>query len=250
MWFAIWTVLSSTPTSSTPSEVTPTQVTPQPAASGHASSTPSVAATPPEPAPQNTTQSPAEAQLIERCRGGDLEAFDELMSLHQNRIFNLCYWILGDRDEAADAAQDAFVRAWRAMPTFRAESALGTWLHRIAVNVCLDAKARRKKTPLPYSTFESEDDDGSITRLDPPDKSDTPEQSLARRERRDAVLQALAALPEHHRAVIVLFDMQGHTYEDAAEVLHLPMGTLKSRLNRARTALRQALEGQRELFED
>ena len=227
MWFAIWTSLSSTQTSSASSEAVPERI--------------SETATP--------TQNLEEARLIERCRSGDLEAFDEIVALHQNRIFNLCYWMLTDRDEAADAAQDAFVRAWRAIPNFRSESALGTWLHRIAVNVCLDAKARRKKTPLPYSTLETEDNEGSVTRLDPPDKSDTPEQSLTRRERRDAVLEALANLPEHHRAVIVLFDIQGHTYEDAAQALDLPMGTLKSRLNRARAALRQALESQRELFD-
>lgn len=233
MWFAIWTGLSSTQTSS--AAIPQNEVV-----SEHASS-----ALPTSPSAQNAD----EARLIERCRSGDLEAFDEIVALHQNRIFNLCYWMLGDRDEAADAAQDAFVRAWRAIPNFRAESALGTWLHRIGVNVCLDAKARRKKTPIPYSTLETEDDKGSVRQLDPPDKSDTPEQSLTRRERREAVLEALAALPEHHRAVIVLFDMQGHTYEDAAQALDLPMGTLKSRLNRARAALRQALEGKRELFE-
>lgn len=230
MWFAIWTGISSTQTSSAPSEAASDRILP--------------AST-----PQLSEQSLDETRLIERCRGGDLAAFDEIVALHQNRIFNLCYWMLHDRDEAADAAQDAFVRAWRAIPNFRAESALGTWLHRIAVNVCLDAKAKRKKTPLPYSTLETEDDEGGITRLDPPDKSDTPEQSLTRRERRGAVLEALSNLPEHHRAVIVLFDIQGHTYEDAALALDLPMGTLKSRLNRARAALRQALEGQRELFE-
>lgn len=236
MWFAIWTGLSSTQTSATPAEAALQDgVRPE-----HVSSAPTSS-----PSAQNAD----EARLIERCRSGDLEAFDEIVALHQNRIFNLCYWMLGDRDEAADAVQDSFVRAWRAIPNFRAESALGTWLHRIGVNVCLDVKARRKKIPVPYSTLETEDDKGSVRQLDPPDKSDTPEQSLARRERREAVLQALAALPEHHRAVIVLFDMQGHTYEDAAQALDLPMGTLKSRLNRARAALRQALEGQRELFE-
>ncbi len=191
-----------------------------------------------------------EARLLERCRAGDLEAFDELVALHQGRIFNLCCWMLGDRDEAGDAAQDAFVRAWRAIGSFRADAAFGTWMHRIAVNVCLDARARRGRAPLTYSALERPDDQGQSRPFDPPDEADTPDKALMRRERRQAVLKALAALPEHHRAVVVLFDIQGHSYEEAALALELPMGTLKSRLNRARAALKKALEDQRELFED
>jgi RNA polymerase sigma-70 factor (ECF subfamily) len=192
----------------------------------------------------------AEATLVERCRAGDLEAFDELVARHQSKIFNLCVWMLGDRDEAADAAQDAFVRAFRALANFRADAALGTWLHRIAVNVCLDARAKRSRAPISYSALESSDDEGESRSFDPADTADTPAQSFARREKRQAVLQALAQLPEHHRAVITLFDIQGRSYEEAAQVLELPMGTIKSRLNRARAALRQLLEERRELFED
>jgi RNA polymerase sigma-70 factor (ECF subfamily) len=192
---------------------------------------------------------PDEALLIERCRSGDLNAFDEIVARHQSRIFNLCYWILGDREEAADAAQDAFVRAFRSIANFRAESTLGTWLHRIAVNVCLDAKARRGRAPLPYSSLEKPDHEGDTQSFDPPDTADLPPDTLQRRERRQAVLQAVAALSPEHRAVIVLFDIQGHSYEDAAQALDLPMGTLKSRLNRARLALRRELEAHRELFD-
>jgi RNA polymerase sigma-70 factor (ECF subfamily) len=189
-----------------------------------------------------------EAQLIARCRTGDLDAFDEVVARHQSRIFNLCHWMMGDRDEAADAAQDAFIRAFRSMPNFRAESSLGTWLHRIAVNVCLDARARRQRAPLPYSSLENNDEDDSRS-FDPPDHTDTPEQAAQRHERRQAVLGALATLSDEHRTVLVLFDIEGHSYEDAAQILELPMGTLKSRLNRARLALRRALEQHRELFE-
>jgi RNA polymerase sigma-70 factor (ECF subfamily) len=204
----------------------------------------------PEPRPVDEEARAHEARLLERCREGDLDAFDELVAQHQSKIFNLCSWMLGDRDEAGDAAQDAFVRAWRAIGNFRADAAFGTWMHRIAVNVCLDARAKRAKAPLTYSALERPDDEGESRTFDPADKADTPEQAVTRRERRQVVLEALAQLPEHHRAVLVLFDIQGYSYEDAAQVLELPMGTLKSRLNRARAALRKSLEGQRELFED
>ena len=218
---------------------------------GARSASPSQAAPPMPPhKPIDEEARAREARLLERCRAGDLEAFDELVAQHQGKIFNLCCWMLGDRDEAGDAAQDAFVRAWRAIGNFRADAAFGTWMHRIAVNVCLDARARRAKAPLTYSALEKPGDDGESRSFDPPDKADTPDKAVARRERRQVVLQALAALPEHHRAVVVLFDIQGYSYEDAAQALDLPMGTLKSRLNRARAALRKALEDQRELFED
>ncbi len=217
--------------------------------SSAASHLPSSAPEPPQK-PVDEEAREREARLLERCRGGDLEAFDELVAQHQNKIFNLCCWMLGDRDEAGDASQDAFVRAWRAIANFRADAAFGTWMHRIAVNVCLDARARRARAPLTYSALERPDEQGKSRSFDPPDKADTPDKAMARRERKQAVLQALAALPEHHRAVVVLFDIQGYSYEEAAQALDLPMGTLKSRLNRARAALKKALEDQRELFED
>lgn len=198
----------------------------------------------------NSEPARAEWLLIERCRGGDAAAFDDIVRSHQNRIFNLCHWMLGNRDEAADAAQDAFVRAWRGLANFRADAALSTWLHRIAVNVCLDAKARRARTPIPLSTLEKPDESGETRTIDPADEGDAPPETLARRERRQAVRAALSSLADHHRAVIVLFDIEGYSYDDAAQVLDVPMGTVKSRLNRARAALRVALEAQRELFDD
>jgi len=187
-------------------------------------------------------------RLVARCQAGEREAFDELVARHQDRIYNLCFWMLHDRDEAADAAQDAFVRAFRALPNFRGESAFSTWLHRIAVNVSLDASARRKKAPQSLSSVGSDDDDKPA--LDPADSSPGPAEIAARRERRQLVRAALAELQEHHRVVLVLFDIEGRTYEEAAERLELPMGTIKSRLNRARAALRVALEAHRELFLD
>ncbi len=187
-------------------------------------------------------------QLVERCRNGDLEAFDEIVALHQNRIYNVCFWSLGDADEAADATQETFLRAWRAIAKFRGESAFATWLHRIALNVTHDAARRRGRAPVPFSATSSGEDD--LPGIDPPDPALGPAQIAAQHERRLAVRRALAALPENHRTVLVLFDIEGLSYEEAAAALQLPMGTLKSRLNRARVALRERLEECRELFEE
>jgi RNA polymerase sigma-70 factor (ECF subfamily) len=197
----------------------------------------------PAPTPESVLQ------LVERCRNGDLAAFDEIVALHQNRIYNLCFWSLGDADEAADATQETFLRAWRAIAKFRGESAFGTWLHRIALNATHDAARRRGRAPVPFSAVSPHEDEESPS-ADPPDAALGPAQIAAQHERRLAVRRALAALPENHRTVLVLFDIEGYSYEEAAAFLQLPMGTLKSRLNRARVALRERLEECRELFEE
>ena len=187
-----------------------------------------------------------EMQLIERCRAGDLSAFDDLMARHQNRVYNLCLWLLRDPEAATDASQEVFIRAFRGLKNFRGDCAFSTWLHRIAVNIASDQAHRRQRMPLPLSTLDSEDSSFP----EPAEPGDDPGMSVARRERRQAVREALNSLPEHHRVVLVLFDIQGHAYEDIAQVLELPLGTVKSRLNRARAALRDKLEPCRELFED
>ena len=182
--------------------------------------------------------------LARRARDGDLGAFDQLVNRHQDRIFSLCLWVTGDRDEAADAAQDAFIRAFRFLPKFREEAAFGTWIARIALNVARDAAKRGKRQPAPFSTVLAEDES-----FDPPADLPTSEDRMVRRERQDAVRLALAGLPEPQRVIVVLFDLQGASYEEAAKILNLPLGTVKSRLNRARAALKSALEPHRELFE-
>jgi RNA polymerase sigma-70 factor (ECF subfamily) len=217
------------------------------------------------PVPSATFHSPrtsdatgSEGALVERCRGGDVLAFDQLVETHQERVFNLCYWMLGNRDDAADAAQEAFVRAYRSLDAFRGESTFGTWLHRIAVNTSLDSLQRRKRMPLPYTDLEPErgaaDSEGTASRLAEtagPEGTigSDPARLCAQHERRQAVREALAALPDHYRLALVLFDIEGHTYEEIAQSLHLPLGTVKSRINRARLALRERLQSVRELFE-
>lgn len=214
-----------------------------PSASAGMSSTSAVSST---SAPL-TAQRERERHLLERCRNGDLDAFDELVLQHQDRIHNLCYWMLNDRDEAADAAQEAFLRAFRGLPKFQGQCAFGTWLHRIAANVCLDALHKRKRTPIPQSSLSRDDDDVASPEL--ADTRESPHEAAARHERTRIIRRALATLPEHYRVVLVLFDIQGHAYEEIAELLELPIGTVKSRLNRARGALREGLQAHRELFE-
>lgn len=191
------------------------------------------------------------SKLIERCRKGDLEAFDDLVALHQNRVYNLCFWQLGQADDASDAAQDVFIRAWKALDSFRGECAFSTWLHRIALNVTYDAARKRNRAPQAFSALTPLDSDQEPEwEAEESAPNDAPDEISLRHERRHAVRQALAALPEHHRTVLVLFDLQGHSYEEVSDLLQVPPGTVKSRLNRARLALRRALDECRELFDD
>jgi RNA polymerase sigma-70 factor (ECF subfamily) len=188
----------------------------------------------------------SEEQWITAATEGDPWAFDRLVELHQDRIFNLCYWQLGNREDAADAAQDTFVRAYRSLKKFRGESTFATWLHRIAVNVCFDLRHKKRKAPLAYADLRNEEETpllDSGTSL-----HDNPEQLSLRRERRQAVRHALAALPEHYRIALVLFEIEGYSYETISDILKAPTGTVKSRINRARTALAAELGRQEELF--
>ena len=186
-----------------------------------------------------------EADVARACQG-DVEAFDALMARHETKVFNLCLWVTGDRDEAADAAQDAFIRAYRHLKKFRGDCAFGSWVSRIAINVARDALKKKRVRPRDFSSMEWADG----PEFDPPDDAArTAPEAIARRERQMAVRCALAKVPENYRTTLILFDLQGRSYEECAEVLQVPIGTIKSRLSRARAALRDALGADRELFD-
>ena len=183
---------------------------------------------------------------VARASAGDVEAFDGLMARHETKVFNLCLWVLGDRDEAADAAQDAFIRAYRHLKKFRGDCAFGSWVSRIAINVARDALKKKRGRPRDFSSMEWQDG----PEFDPRDETArTAPEEVARRERQMAVRCALAKVPENYRTTLILFDLQGRSYEECAEVLQVPIGTIKSRLSRARAALRDALGADRELFD-
>lgn len=169
-----------------------------------------------------------ERDLIRRSCAGDLTAFESLVRIHQARVYNLAYRVTGNHEDAADAAQDAFVRAFQALPRFRGESSLATWLHRIATNAALDLVRRRPDLP-PVEL--------------PPDQParDDPAAEVHRREVGRRVQAAVGRLPVDYRVVVVLRDFQGLAYEEIARVLQVPIGTVRSRLSRGREALRELL---------
>lgn len=190
----------------------------------------------------------SDRHLIERFRDGDRSAFDHLVRRHYGRAYTLAYRMLGDADLAADAVQASFIRAYKGLASYRSSAAFTTWLYRIVVNVCLDLSRRRGRDhALPLTTDADEDAPAIEEHIADDDLG--PEETLLRKERARAVQAALLHLPPHHRAVLVLYEIQGMAYEDIARVLSVPVGTVKSRLNRARAAFAASFSEYLELFE-
>lgn len=187
-----------------------------------------------------------ETDLIIKAQAGDRRSFDQLVAKAYPLVFNTAYRILGDHDAAADATQTCFVRAYRSLHSFRRSSSFTTWLYRIVSNVCLDMVRRRKRQAQSLTLMT---DDEQFTEREIPDDRALPERTLMETELQAAVHRALGKLSVEHRTVLVLFDLAGFSYEDIAEMLKLPLGTVKSRLNRARLALREEMSDDAELID-
>lgn len=182
-----------------------------------------------------------EEALIQAARRGDLEAFNTLVLLHQDRVYNLACRILGDRAGAEDAAQDAFILAYRHIRRFRTGS-FYAWLYRITTNVCYDAIRYHKRRPaLTFTRLSGETDDDPEFDLAAHD--DSPEAIMQQHELADLLQQHIGALPADQRITLVLSDVQGMSYQEIAAITRSNLGTVKSRLNRARRKLRQSLSG-------
>ncbi|NXY92877.1 RNA polymerase sigma factor SigM [Streptomyces sp. BR123] len=172
----------------------------------------------------------SDRELLALHVAGDPDAFGELVRRHRDRLWAVALRTLGDREEAADAVQDALVSAYRAAHSFRGESAVTTWLHRITVNACLDRarKAASRRTAL------LDDTDRLERLLEPHESAEAPAE---REDLHRELLAALATLPADQRAALVLVDMQGYSVAEAARVLDVPVGTVKSRCARGRAKL-------------
>ena len=185
-----------------------------------------------------------DAAEVERCRDGDTVAFGRLVTKYQDRVFNTCWRMCGDRTEAEDLTQEAFIRAWRALGGFDGRAKFYTWVFRIAVNLVISARRKHGRATI-YSldAGEAGATEGAPTspaaRLAADGQS--PEEQASSRELQAAVLRGLEGLDEEHRTVVVLRDLESFAYDEIAEILGIAPGTVKSRLHRARLALREKL---------
>jgi len=179
-----------------------------------------------------------ERALIERCRAGDVAAFEPLVEKYRQRVWRLAFQVLRDREEAWDCAQDAFVRAFQSLGSFRGQSAFYTWLFRIAMNVATDRLRSRGAQARAFGTQAIPAEEWERTAPDPQAR---PDQAAIGAERRERISQALDTLPPNARAIIMLSDVEGLSYREIATVLNCPIGTVMSRLHNARRRLRTAL---------
>lgn len=185
----------------------------------------------------------ADGELVERFARGDRTAFDELVCRYQSRVYSLCLRWLSDAELAEETAQDVFVAAFRALAGFRGESSFSTWVFRIAVNHCRNARLHRMRRAWGrHESFDgAPDDDDLPARQIADDEAPMADRGLHRREAGTLVQAALAELDDEHRQVLILRDVEDLAYEDIADILDLPRGTVKSRIHRARAELAQRL---------
>lgn len=184
-----------------------------------------------------------EAALIAAAQGGDREAFNELVVQYQSLAFNVAYRILGDPDSAADATQEAFLSAYRAMPRFRG-GVFRSWVLRIVTNSCYDLLRSKKRRPSTSLDADPEQDRYEWI----VDSGELPEEHVEREDLGRTIQRGLETLPPEQRAVVVLSDIQGMHYEEIASTLRISLGTVKSRLNRGRHKLRDYLTAHAELL--
>ena len=180
-----------------------------------------------------------EARRIRRVLDGDADAFEPLVTENQTKVYHLALRLLGSEADAADAVQDAFLKAYTSLKDFRGESRFSVWLYRLTNNVCIDMLRRRKRQET--VSLLTEDEDGELSELPLPDERYSPERLAERAEDAAAVRAAMAALPPDCREILTLREIGGLSYEELAAALSLEPGTVKSRLNRARKKFCAAL---------
>ncbi len=188
-----------------------------------------------------------DAALVKKIKEGDLDAFSELVALYEKKAFNYTYRMLKDAHAAEDATQEAFLRVFSKIDTFLGNSSFSTWFYTILNNICLDIlrKKSREKETISINKTSNEDEEYE---LQIEDKSQGPYETLQKKDAYLALENALYKLSDEHRAIIIMRDINGESYEKIAKMLNLSLGTVKSRLSRARISLRKILEDSKELF--
>lgn len=194
-----------------------------------------------------------DAELIERVKAGEVQAYGDLVRKYQDRVFNTCWRITGHQEDARDLTQDAFLKAYEKITDFRQDSGFYTWIFRVAVNLSLSHRrqsARRRMLSLDQESYTEGTQAETLARRIADQSSTDPSLASSEAEMRGKVADALQALDADHRAVVVLRDMEGMDYQTIGEILNIPPGTVKSRLFRARSALSLAIDPAQKMKEE
>lgn len=176
----------------------------------------------------------SEKKIIEKVLGGDANAFEELVLRYEKTVYNLALRMVGDRDDAFDMTQEAFIKAYGSLSSFRGDSKFSVWIYRITTNVCLDflrSKSRKQQVSLTVS------DDDEDAQLDIPDPKADPEQQLIKKISMQSVEEGLKTLPDKQRQILVMRELGGMSYAEIGKALSIEEGTVKSRIFRARKRL-------------
>jgi len=176
--------------------------------------------------------------VLENARRGDVSAFEEVMIFHEKLVYNIAYRMLNNPDDASDITQESFIRLFKHIKSFESTNHIKSWLCRVTHNLCID-EIRRRKGKLTRSLDEDIEFEDSSASLQIADDEPTPEETVMLQEDLDHLQRAIAKLPEEYRTMIVLRDLGGLSYQEVAEITELEMGTVKSRLSRARTRLKE-----------
>ena len=175
---------------------------------------------------------------LRRAQKGDPQAFEQLVTPHEQMLWRVCWHYTHHQEDAADCLQEAMLKAWRAIGSYRGECTLSSWLYRIAATVCLDFLRKQKRLPETESADELAEDEG----FTPVDDSPTPDEAVIRAESADHIRAAIDALPADMRTAIILYALQGMPYEEIAELKRTSVGTVKSRISRARQKIAKFLQ--------
>lgn len=179
-----------------------------------------------------------ETELVNRAKEGDQDAFGELVLLHEKKVYNLAVRMLGNPQDGEEAAQEAFLAAWRGLAMFKGDSAFATWLYRLTTNACIDRLRKEKRRTAIAPSVSLDDEEGT---LQLPDLRYDPAEEAMRQERQSAVRRCMNALSDEHRQVLSLREFSGLSYGEIGALLNLEEGTVKSRICRARLQLRKLL---------
>ena len=188
-----------------------------------------------------------EKALVERARSGDIEAFEKLIEGCQKKVFNIAFRMIGNYDDANELAQEVFLKAFRSIKKFKGDSLFSTWIYKVTANVCLDEIRRRKNKRVFSLDEEVEYGDGDLKRQIP-DNAPTPDVEVEINEIKKVVNKSIQELPNDYKSIIILRDIQGLSYDEISKIFDCPEGTVKSRINRARQALKKILQGKKELL--
>lgn len=192
---------------------------------------------------------PSDDILVKRVKDGDMEAFELLVRRYENKVYTMAYRFLGSHADASDLAQETFLRLYRSLPGFRGESSFITWLYSVTANACRDEIRRKQRNPVVSWENEVIEGGGQTFSLTlGRNRIPTPEEAAEQNELNESVQRCLNELPEEQRLILVMREIQGLSYEEIAGALKCSLGTVKSRLSRARRTFRDTYGSKRELF--